>query len=93
MEPIYSTGASSNYADYSNEEFDELINEANAETDPDTAAGLYTDAEAILLEDMPVIPLWFTNYLTVHSDRIDGESLFMDQATFTHLEQVVVTEE
>ncbi|PRZ14142.1 peptide/nickel transport system substrate-binding protein/oligopeptide transport system substrate-binding protein [Nesterenkonia sandarakina] len=93
MEPIYSTGASSNYADYSSEEFDALISQANAETDPDAAAGLYTDAEAILLEDMPVIPMWFTNYQVVHSDRIDGESLFMDQATFTRLEQVVVTQE
>lgn len=93
MEPIYSTGASSNYADYSSEEFDQLIGEANAEVDPDTAAELYTEAEAILLEDMPVIPMWFTNYLVVHSDRVDGDSIFMDQATYTHLEDVVVTEE
>ncbi len=93
MEPIYATGASSNYAGYSNEEFDDLINEANAETDPDTAAEMYTEAEAILLEDMPVIPMWFSNYLVVHSDRVDGDSIFMDQATYTHLEDVVVTEE
>ena len=93
MEPIYTTGQSSNYATYSNDEFDDLISGANAEGDMDAADQMYQDAEGILLEEMPVIPMWFGESVTVHTDRIDNESLFVDPRTFLRVEQVVVTEE
>lgn len=92
MEPIYTTGQSSNYTGFSNEEFDALIEEANA-ADPETSIELYQQAEEILLNEMPVLPMWFSNYTTVHSDRIDNGSLLMDQGTFLRLEQIVVTED
>ncbi|MDZ5076217.1 ABC transporter substrate-binding protein [Nesterenkonia sp. HG001] len=93
MEPIYTTGQSSNYAGFSNEEFDDLIDEANAALEEDEAAELYQQAEDILLEEMPVIPLWFQNFGVVHSDRIDGDSVLMDPRTFLRVEQLVVAED
>src|SRR5690625_5534108 len=70
MEPLYTTGVASNYAQYSNEEFDDLIRQANGELDFETANGLYQEAEDILLEDMPVIPLWYETRHTVHTDNV-----------------------
>ncbi len=89
MEPLYSTGADSNYARYSNEEFDNLIDQANAEADEDAAAELYQQAEDILLEDMPVIPMWYETRTTVHSTNVDN--IVVDPRTFVRVEQVEVT--
>ena len=88
MEPIYTTGVDSNYAQYSNEEFDSLINQANSEPDADTAADLYQQAEDILLEDLPVIPLWYGLTTTVQSDRVDN--IIVDPRTFVRVEAVTV---
>ena len=57
MEPIYTTGKSSNYANFSNDEFDSLIAEADA-SDPRRRSERSTSRlEDILLEEMPVIPM------------------------------------
>ena len=53
------TGASSNDGDYSNPEFDKLLEEASAEPDKDKANQKYIDAEAVLMEDLPAIPLYY----------------------------------
>ena len=92
MEPIYTTGKSSNYANFSNDEFDSLIAEANA-SDPEAAGEVYQQAEDILLEEMPVIPMWFQSYGVVHSDRIQHDSVQMDPRTLLRVEQLEVNEE
>ena len=56
LTPIYRTGAASNYMDYSNPEFDKLLVEAAAATDPAGANAKYQEAEALLAKDMPVHP-------------------------------------
>jgi len=59
LTPIYATGASSNDTDYSNPQFDSLLTQAAAATDAATANGLYQQAEAILGQDLPTMPLWY----------------------------------
>ncbi|WP_022872064.1 peptide ABC transporter substrate-binding protein [Nesterenkonia alba] len=93
MEPIYTTGVSSNYTHFNNEEFDDLIAQANAETDEDAATELYQQAEDLLLEEMPIIPLWYGQSVMVHTDAIDNDSLLMDYRGFTRVEQVTVLED
>ena len=92
MEPIYTTGASSNYFGYASEEFDNLIDEANAAEEGE-ADEIYQSAEDVLLEDMPAVPLWFADHHTVFSDRIDADSINVDPRTFLRAEEVVVTEQ
>ena len=89
MEPLYGTGADSNYAQYSNEEFDSLIDQANSAADEDEADSLYQQAEDILLEDMPVIPLWYGMTTTVYSENVDN--IIVDPRTFVRVEAVEVT--
>ncbi|NDL59263.1 peptide ABC transporter substrate-binding protein [Phytoactinopolyspora mesophila] len=90
MEPIYTTGQSSNYTGYANDEFDNLIREANGAPSPEEADALYQQAEDILLEDMPVIPMWYETRTVVFSDRVSNVEI--DPRTFPRVEQVQVTE-
>jgi oligopeptide transport system substrate-binding protein len=88
LEPLYGTGASSNYFEYSSEEFDSLIEEANAELDTDAAEELYQQAEEVLVGDMPHIPMWYETRTSVHTDRVSN--VVMDARTFIRVEQVQV---
>jgi oligopeptide transport system substrate-binding protein len=59
--PLYATNAGSNDGDYSSEEFDALINDGASETDADAANADFQAAQEVLLQDLPVIPLWYSN--------------------------------
>ncbi|MGL5867225.1 MAG: peptide ABC transporter substrate-binding protein [Dermatophilaceae bacterium] len=70
LAPIYATGASSNDGDYSNPAFDKLLQEAAAEPDQAASNAKYQQAEALLQNDFPVIPLWYTRITFGWSDRV-----------------------
>ncbi len=72
LAPIFKTGASSNDGDYSNPEFDQLLNEAAAEQDASTANAKYQQAEALLANDMPAIPMWYSTATFGWSDKVTG---------------------
>ena len=57
---------------YSNPEFDELIAEAKANTDPDAAGELFREAEQLLLnEDTGVVPInWYRGQQVYNGDKI-----------------------
>ncbi|MGW2095813.1 peptide ABC transporter substrate-binding protein [Promicromonospora sukumoe] len=70
--PIYGTGAGSNDMGYSSEEFDAKLTEANGESDPDAAIELYKEAQTILFQDLPGIPLWYNNATGGWSESVDN---------------------
>jgi ABC-type transport system substrate-binding protein len=76
LEPLYSTQATapagSNSMFYSNPEFDELIAQGNAAATNEEAIEFYHQAEDLLLEDMPIIPMDFRKELFVWSDKVDN---------------------
>jgi oligopeptide transport system substrate-binding protein len=59
LTPLYSTHGSSNYYGYSNPKFDNLVQEGSEQPTQDGAIKLYQQAEDILAQDLPVIPLRF----------------------------------
>lgn len=61
-----------NYGDYSNPRFDSLIRQSNNELDLERRAALLERAEQILLDDMPVIPMWFFVTKNLVSPRVTG---------------------
>jgi len=67
--PQFATGASSNDSGYSNADFDAAVAEA-ATLKGDEAIAKYQDAEAILAEDFPVIPLWYVRTIAGYSENI-----------------------
>ena len=60
------TGAPfSNAMDYKNAEVDALIGQASSVVDPTARKAVYSDIQKKVLADMPVIPLWEPQYLSV----------------------------
>jgi oligopeptide transport system substrate-binding protein len=72
LSPIYKTGASSNDGDYSNPEFDKLLVEGAAATDPAAANAKYQEAEALLAKDMASIPMWYGKATMGWSNKVTG---------------------
>ncbi|WP_376784223.1 peptide ABC transporter substrate-binding protein [Demequina capsici] len=59
--PLYKTDAGSNDGDYSNPEFDALLEQGISTADNDARNALLQQAQEILLQDLPAIPLWYSN--------------------------------
>ncbi|WP_211295508.1 peptide ABC transporter substrate-binding protein [Blastococcus saxobsidens] len=80
LEPLYSTAAlppaGSNASFYSNPEFDELVAQGNQASSNEEAIEFYNQAEDVLLEDMPIIPMFFGLEQAVHSENVSG--VFVD---------------
>lgn len=57
--PLFGTGSSDNYNGYSSAEFDAKVKEARAQKDASARIKLYQEAEDILLEELPQIPIWY----------------------------------
>ncbi|MHC8514295.1 ABC transporter substrate-binding protein [Sporosarcina sp. ITBMC105] len=53
----YGTGVGSNYGEYSNAKFDELTKKAGSTGDQKMRAQYYKEAQAILAEELPFIPI------------------------------------
>ncbi|HET6672545.1 MAG TPA: ABC transporter substrate-binding protein [Agromyces sp.] len=70
--PIYGTGAGSNDGDYSNPEFDALLKEGLAETDLDAANEKFQQAQEILFQDLPAIPLWYSTVNGAWSENVEN---------------------
>ena len=70
--PIYFTGAGSNDGDYSSEQFDTLYREGLAETDPEAANEKFQQAQEVLLNDLPAIPLWYSNVTGGFGENVDN---------------------
>ncbi|AJT41576.1 peptide ABC transporter substrate-binding protein [Psychromicrobium lacuslunae] len=75
LAPLYESGASSNYEQYSNPEFDKTLKEAVAAKSPDEAKKKYVDAQAILFKDLPNLPLWDQIQQAVWSTKASGVEL------------------
>ena len=70
--PLYATNASSNDGDYSNAEFDALLQEGATAADIDAANEAFQSAQEILLEDLPAIPLWYSNVTGGYGEGVEN---------------------
>jgi oligopeptide transport system substrate-binding protein len=87
LEPIYGTTGSSNNFGYSNPKVDDLIKQGNAAADVDAGIALYNQAEDLILQDMPAIPMWFGKVQGAHSDKVDNVSI----SAFTNINTSEIT--
>ncbi|TFD27188.1 peptide ABC transporter substrate-binding protein [Cryobacterium lyxosi] len=72
LAPLYQTGAGSNYEGYSSEEFDTLLKGGAAASSVEDATAKYVEAQEVLLQDLPTIPLWYQNTSGVWSDSVSN---------------------
>ncbi len=70
LAPIFGTGAGSNDGDYSNADFDSLLQQASGAQSDDERYKLYSQAQAILFQDLPAIPLWNTGISAAAADGV-----------------------
>jgi oligopeptide transport system substrate-binding protein len=76
LEPLFSTAAlppnGSNTSFYSNPGFDRLVAEGNVAASNERAVELYQQADDVLLEDMPVMPMFFRKTQGAHSANVEN---------------------
>lgn len=70
--PIFGTGAGSNDGDYSNPEFDQLLDEGSSATEVEEGIEKFQQAQEILFEDLPAIPLWYTNASGAWGEQVEN---------------------
>ncbi|MEU0788208.1 ABC transporter substrate-binding protein [Streptomyces sp. NPDC006173] len=75
LQPLYYTNASSNDGQWTNKDFDKLVNQANAETDTGKAIKLFQQAEGVVRDNMAAIPLWYQNGSAGYSDKVSNVAL------------------
>ena len=59
--PLYATGAGSNDGKYSDKAFDDLLAKGISETDEAARNATLLEAQSVLFEDLPALPLWYSN--------------------------------
>ncbi len=67
-----STSVPMNYSRYSNPEYDALVEEANTVIDPSVRGAMLAEAEQMLLDDMPIIPVVFYVNKALVNPRVTG---------------------
>ncbi|MDO4536382.1 MAG: peptide ABC transporter substrate-binding protein [Clostridium perfringens] len=69
---MWVTDGGQNNAGYSNTEYDSLIAQAKSEQDGEKRTELLRQAEDVLMEDMPIIPIYYYTNVVCAKDNIKG---------------------
>ena len=69
---MFVTGGENNQTGWSNARYDELIRLAASETDPKRRMELFVEAETILVDEQPIIPIYFRVSKNLVNPRVKG---------------------
>jgi ABC-type oligopeptide transport system substrate-binding subunit len=72
LAPIYGEGAGDGNFGYTNEDANALMAEGNTANTIEEGLELYNQAEDLILEDMPVIPMWFGRTLGAYNENVSN---------------------
>lgn len=72
LEMYNSAENGNNQTGWSNDEYTALLNESITETDPEKRTEKLLAAEAVIMEDMPVAPIYYNTNLNVVSDEVEN---------------------
>lgn len=82
----YRTNGGSNDGEYSNPEFDDLLAQASSAPDAEAAQPYFDEAQAVLMQDLPQIPLWYYAATTAwNPDVNNGETNWQGMPEYTEL--------
>jgi len=69
---MWLTGGGNNETGWSNPEYDRLIAEAARTTNPQQRLEVFQKAEAILLDELPIIPIYFYTHVYALRPEVKG---------------------
>jgi oligopeptide transport system substrate-binding protein len=72
LAPLYRTGSGDNFTQYSNPDFDALLEKAISQTTEDAAVPYLQDAQRILADDLPVMPLNYGQTRIAYNDTVSN---------------------
>jgi len=72
LNPLYRSNASSNDGQYSNPQVDALLAQADAAPSTEAAIGLYQEAERLIIQDMPAVPIFYSTVQAGWSERLQN---------------------
>ena len=82
---MWITGGGNNDSGFSNAEYDALIAEAKVETDIEKREALLREAEDILMDETPVIPVYFYTTVMAWNENVKGVQIStLGKISFKH---------
>jgi ABC-type transport system substrate-binding protein len=72
LSTLFHSRASENIVDYGNPQVDALLDRADAERDPAKRMALYREAQTLIVEDAPRIPLYHLPAIELHKPELAG---------------------
>ncbi|WEO95560.1 ABC transporter substrate-binding protein [Streptomyces sp. FXJ1.172] len=86
LRPVFSKDAiqnGSNYAGYTNDQFEQLLSQGDQATSQADAIKKYQAADDVLLKDLPYIPVYFYRLNTGFSNKISSMNIIAHQIDWT----------
>ena len=82
---LWTTDGGNNDAGFSNARYDELIAAAKVETDSDKRNELLRQAEDILMDEMPILPIYYYTTVTAANENVKGVQIStLGKISFKH---------
>lgn len=86
---IWVTADSNNYTGWSSTDYDRLMRESSLLSDPAARYAKLAEAEAVLMEGMPILPLyWYTRVYLLHPDVRNWHPLLLDNHPYKHIDLI-----
>jgi peptide/nickel transport system substrate-binding protein/oligopeptide transport system substrate-binding protein len=91
LSPIFSTGAiktGSNYAGYSNKEFDDLVAKGDQAATAEEGLKFYQQADDVLIKDLPYVPVYFYRNNSGYSNKVKNVKInLLNQVEWAEVEK------
>ena len=75
LDILFRSGNEYNHSNYYNKELDDLLDRAAVEQDYDKRIAMYRQAEQIIVEQAPVLPMWFSRNYALVSPSVKGYTI------------------
>ncbi|MEM9282075.1 MAG: peptide ABC transporter substrate-binding protein [Verrucomicrobiota bacterium] len=86
---MWRTGDSNNNTGWSNADYDRLFEESFLAPDQKTRFEILHEAESILLDEAPIIPIyWYTRTYLIHPDVRNWNPLLIDNHPYKHIDLI-----
>ncbi|MDP2731098.1 MAG: peptide ABC transporter substrate-binding protein [Dehalococcoidales bacterium] len=69
---LFGTGAGNNLTMYSNQQFDDIVEQAKAELNNNKRLQLLADAQRMVMEDVPIIPMYYRERFVLYKPSVKG---------------------